>query len=180
MLEIIGFHATSQDNVNSIINNGFIINKRRDNEWLGYGIYLFKYRLDAYTWGKGTYYCRPNPKLIKCYAKVEKEKYLDLDDPEKLYDYDEYYGKTLKILSNANKEIKFKNKNEAMCWGLSLYKKDKDIDAIKYTFRNDRTKNSMEYKNNALGYEYNETQICITSNKVIFKKELYSWEELKC
>lgn len=71
MLEITGFHATSQDNVDSIIENGFIINKRRCNEWLGYGIYLFKYRLDAYTWSKGTHYCIPNPKIIKCYAKIE-------------------------------------------------------------------------------------------------------------
>ena len=180
MLQIIGFHATSQDNVNSIVEKGFIINKKRCNEWLGHGIYLFKYRLDAYTWGKGTYYCKPSPKLIKCYAEVEKAKYLDLDDPEKLYAYDQYYGKILKVLSKANKEIKFKDKHEAMCWGLNLYKKDKNIDAIKYTFRNNRTRNSMEFKDSKLGYEHNETQICITSNKVIIEKELYSWEELKC
>lgn len=173
-LEITGFHATSQRNVNSIIKDGFIINKERCNEWLGHGIYLFKYRLDAYTWGKRTYYCRPNPKLIKCYAKVEREKYLDLDDPEKLYTYDEYYKNILEILSNANKEVKFKSKHQAMCWGLNLYKKDNNIDAVKYTFKNNRTKNAMKYKNNEFGYEYNETQICISTNDVIYKKELYS------
>lgn len=173
-IEITGFHATSQNNVNSIIKNGFIINKKRCDEWLGYGIYLFKYRHDAYTWGKETYYCRSNPKLIKCYAEIEREKYLDLDDPEKLYAYDEYYRKILKALSNASKEVKFKNKHEAMCWGLNFYKKNNNIDVVKYTFKSNRTKNSMGYKNNELGYEYNEAQICITTNKVIIKKELCS------
>lgn len=173
-LEIIGFHATSQENVNSIIEDKFKINKERCDEWLGYGIYLFKYKIDAITWGEGTYYCKPNPKVIKFYTKIEKDKYLDLDDPQKLNEYDEYYKKMLDNLSKHNKVLKFKSKYEAMCWGLNIYKKDNHIDAVKYTFENNRTKNAMKYKSNKLGYKYNETQICISNNDVVYKKELCS------
>lgn len=173
-LEIVGFHATSQKSVKSIIEDGFNISRKRCNEWLGHGIYLFMYKIDAITWGRGTYYCQPNPKIIKCYAKVEKDKYLDLDDSQKLHEYEKYYNEILEVLSKGNKVVKFNDKYEAMCWGLNIYKKDNDIDAIKYTFANDRTKNIMKYKFNKLGYEYNETQICISTNKVIYKKELCS------
>lgn len=173
-IAIKGFHATSQKNVNNILENGFKINMKRCNEWLGYGIYLFKYNVDAQSWGKGTYYCNLNPKVIKCYVEVEKERYLDLDDPEKLNIYDKYYNNLLRYLSKENKVIEFKNNKEAMCWGLNIYKKDNNIDLIKYTFTGTRTKRIMGYENNKLGYKYNEVQMCVSRNDVIIKKELCS------
>lgn len=169
-----GFHATSKDHVNNIIIDGFIINRKRNNDWLGYGIYLFMYKIDADSWAKGTYYCKDNPAIIKCFAEVEKDKYLDLDNPEEMDNYHRYYNETLEVLSRNGKSIVFKDKYEAMCWGLNLYKKDKGIDAIKYTFVNNRTKNMMKYGNNKYGYKYNEIQICISRNDVILKKELCS------
>ena len=172
--EFIGFHATSQKHANRIIKEEFIINKNRNNDWLGHGIYLFMYRADADSWAKGTYYCQPNPSVIKCFVKVEKNKYLDLDDPEALNNYDRYYNEILKLLSEKGKIISFKNKYEAMCWGLNIYKKDNNIDVVKYTFINSRTKNVMKYVNNKSGYKYNEVQICISRNDVIVKKELCS------
>lgn len=173
-LEIIGFHATSQKNVHNILRNGFKINNKRNNEWLGYGIYLFEHHIDALTWGEKTHYCQPKPQVIRCYIKVEENKYLNLDDSQQLSQYNKYYEKTLKKVSQVGKEIIFKNRNEAMCWGLNLYKKEYEIDAIKYTFQNNRTKNIKNYASNKFSYSYNETQICITNNEVIEKMELYS------
>lgn len=173
-LEITGFHATSQKNVNSIVRDGFRINKERCNEWLGHGIYLFKYKIDANSWADGTYYCRPNPSVIKCCVEIDEDRYLDLDDPEKLNDYDRYYKKLLKLLSEGNKAIRFKDRYEAMCWGLNIYQKEYNIDMVKYTFANNRTRKIMKYKNNILGYKNNEVQICISRNDVIIKKELCS------
>lgn len=170
-IEIIGFHATSQNNVHSIINDGFIINTNRDNEWLGYGIYLFKHKADAESWAKGTRYCKPNPTIIKCYAEVKEEKYLDLDDPEKMNEYLKYFKEVLEALSDAGKVIEFKDKNQAMCYGLNIYKKYNNIDVIKYTFTNPRTSRIMKYEKYELGYTYNEAQICISRNEVINKKE---------
>lgn len=173
-LEFTGFHATSQKNVNSIVKDGFEINRKKCNEWLGHGIYLFKYKIDADTWANGTYYCRPNPSVIKCSVEVDEDRYLDLDDPEKLNDYDIYYKKLLKLLSEENQVIRFKNRYEAMCWGLNFYKKENNIDVVKYTFTNNRTGKIMKYKNNKFGYKYNEVQICIGRNDIIVKKELCS------
>lgn len=173
-LNFIGFHATLKDNVNSIIKDGFIINKHRNNEWLGYGIYLFLYKADAESWAKGTHYCKDNPAIIKCQTEVEQHRYLDLDDPENMNKYNQYYKRTLSLLSENKKSIIFKNKHEAMCWGLNIYKTDNNIDLIKYTFENNRTRNKMKYEYNKNGYNYNEVQLCISRNEIILKKEVCS------
>lgn len=158
--------------MNKINEEGFIINKKRNNEWLGYGIYMFLYKIDAITWGKGTYYCKDDPAIIKCVLEVEKDKYLDLDNPEEKNNYEEYFREILILLSENGKTLEFKDKYEAMCWGLNIYKKDKQVDLIQYTFRNKRTKNFMKYGNMELGYDYNEVQMCATANYVIIKKEI--------
>lgn len=158
--------------MNSIIKDGFIINRKRNDEWLGHGIYLFMYKTDAQSWGNGTYYCKENPAIIKCHVKLDETKYLDLDDPEIMNIYMSYYKDTLKLLSENNKSITFENKHQAMCWGLNIYKKDKKIDLIKYTFKNNRTKNRMKYEYIENGYNYNEVQMCISENNIIIKKEI--------
>lgn len=173
-LEFTGFHATSLDNWNKINKDGFLINKKRKNEWLGHGIYLFTYKIDAQSWAKGTYYCSPNPVVLKCMIEVEEDKYLDLDNPEEMHKYDKYYNEILQLLSKEGKSVVFKNKYEGMCFGLNIYKKDKNIDLIKHTFPNNRTKNVMKYENNIYGYKYNEVQMCASRNEVIVKKNLYS------
>ena len=158
--------------MNKIDEEGFRINKKRNNEWLGHGIYMFLYKIDAYSWAKGTYYCKDNPEIIKCFVEVKEDKYLDLDNPEEKNIYEGYYEKVLMLMLESGKSIEFKNRHQAMCLGLNIYKKDKEIDLIKYTFKNKRTKNIMEYGNTKYGYEYNEVQMCASRNEVIVKKEI--------
>lgn len=173
-LEFIGFHATSQENANKIMRDDFIINQKRNNEWLGHGVYLFKHKIDANSWADGTYYCKPNPSLIKCFVEITKEKYLDLDNPEKLNEYYVHFNQVLELLSEQKMAVSFKSKEEAMCWGLNIYKQNKNIDVITYTFTNNRTKNAMNYGHNKMVYNYNEVQICVSKGNVIVKKELCS------
>lgn len=173
-LEIKGFHATLKENTNSIITEGFNINKERCNDWLGHGIYLFQYKIDADTWANGTHYCKSSPSIIECFVEVEDDKYLDLDNPENLNNYDSYYNDLLNSLSEGGKSLTFKDKHEARCWGLNIYKKENNIDVIKYTFTNNRTKNAMKYENTKFGYKYNEVQICVSRNDIIVDKKLCS------
>lgn len=167
-----GFHATSKINADNIIEDGFIINKERKNDWLGHGIYLFQYKADARTWAENTYYTKTDPSIIKCCFEIEKEKYLDLDNPERLGEYYKYYEDLLDCLSKENQELNFKNSKEAMCWGLNIYKEDKKIDAIKFTFENTRTAKAKGYTQAIKGYTYKEIQICISKNDLILDKEI--------
>lgn len=138
--------------MNKINKEGFIINKKRNNEWLAYGIYMFLYKIDADSWTKGTYYCKNNPAIIKYFVEVEEYKYLDLDNPKEKSIYESYYDNILLFMLKNDKSIEFKDKYEAMYWGLNIYKKDKEIDLIKYTFKNKRTKNIIKYGNTKYGY----------------------------
>lgn len=169
-----GFHSTSEHSANNIIEDIFKINTKRKNEWLGYGIYFFKYKSDAQSWGKNTYYCNPNPVIIECEFEIEEDKFLDLDDPEKKNTYEEYFNEILSVLTTNNKSLVFRDKEEAMCFGLNLYKKEYSIDAIQYTFKNSRTKKAMGYKSNEMSYTYNEVQFCITRNDCIINKKIYN------
>ena len=129
-LKFIGFHATSKDNIDKINKDGFIVNKKRNNEWLGYGIYVFLYKADADSWARGTYYCKNNPVIIKCSLEVQEDKYLDLDNPEEKNAYEIYYKEVLNFMLENGKSMKFKSRHEAMCWGLNIYKKKNQIDLI--------------------------------------------------
>lgn len=173
-LELEGFHATNNKNVDSIINEEFKIDKTRNDHWLGFGIYLFKYKIDATSWANGTYYCKDNPAIIKVNVEVEKNQYLDFDDTEEKNEFYRYFKEVLKKLSKHGRIITFKNEYQAMCFGLNIYKKDKNIDLIKHTFVNDRTRRQAKFLEFKYGYGYNEVQICITRNEVITKKELCS------
>lgn len=169
-----GFHATSQTSVYDILNYGFNINFSRSNDWLGHGLYLFKNKADAQSWGKSAHYCKPNPQIIRCEIEVKKERYLNLDDPKSMNKYLEFFDDLLKHLSDNAKTIEFESREQAMCYGLNIYKHAHSIDLIKYTFRNPRTKRILKYKESALGYDYNEVQICASRNEVITSKILCS------
>ena len=111
-LKFKGFHATSQHNADKIIKDKFIINKNRKNEWLGYGIYLFRYFIDAKSWATKTYYCKKDPSIIECELEVEENNFLDLDNPEEMNEFQKYFNESLNIFSNYNEIQLCVSKNE--------------------------------------------------------------------
>lgn len=48
---IVGYHATSRENIESILKNGFVESKASKGHWLGKGIYLFENLYYAIEWG---------------------------------------------------------------------------------------------------------------------------------
>ena len=47
---IVGYHATSKENIESILKNGFIESEASKGHWLGKGIYLFENLYYAIEW----------------------------------------------------------------------------------------------------------------------------------
>jgi len=113
-LNLKGFHATSEYNANKIIKEKFIVNTKRNNEWLGHGIYFFKYKVDAQSWGEQTYYCKPIPAIIECELEVEEDRFLDLDNPEKKNCFETYFEEVLSELTLNNISLDFKDRNQAI------------------------------------------------------------------
>ncbi|MGB5822456.1 MAG: hypothetical protein WBH44_00135 [Proteocatella sp.] len=171
-IEMQGYHATNINSVKSILDFGFNINKKRDNEWLGHGIYFFKYRTDALTWAKNTHYCKGNPTIIKCKLECDEKSFLDLDDPSRLNHVNEFSEEISNLLSEDGETLSFKDDHEKVCAILNIYKQYYGIRLISYTFKNNRTRNANGYKVIFKDYGYNEAQVCATDNDLVKLKEV--------
>lgn len=161
----VAFHGTSLKNANNIVNSHFKVNKKRKNEWLGYGIYFFMYEEDALSWAKKTYYSKYDPCILECILKIDRNDILDLDNPKHNNLFKRFCLEVESELRRFNKSLTFEDKFHKMCYFLNLYKEEYSIRLVKYTFKNRRTKNALGYKDIELGYEYNEKQICLTNEK---------------
>lgn len=177
--------------------NGLNISKNTKTKyhWLGDGIYLFQYPKDAESWGKDIRNCKEDPITLLVEAKVEEDKFLDLDNPEDMDRlktfiqilFEELYGR-----DTGNDELNFKNEMELVSWGLNQFKSVIETGLVKYTFTNPRTMGSLGYSNftdnyfgknrkptgqfHWVGYPYNEVQSCLSDNKNIINKEIYKKE----
>ena len=72
---ITGYHGTTMDSANNIINGeGFWISKG-DTEWLGKGIYYYFDISDAYEW-------KDAEAILHSVIKIDDKEYLDIDTKE--------------------------------------------------------------------------------------------------
>lgn len=167
--EYTGFHATDESSAQNIISDGFDIKKtkKRDNHWLGTGIYFFPHYADAQSWAKETPYIAKSPAILKCGISVLDDKVLDLDNPFFMNMFQEYFDEILDVLTKAGKSLTFKTDKHAMHYGLDIYKEDKNIHFIKYTFHHHRTKRVLKYAFNPVTYGYNEVQYCVSDESCI-------------
>lgn len=167
-----GYHATKKESAASILEKGFVL-KRRENHWLGQGIYFFENKVDAETWAKGTYYIKGDSCIIKCMIEARESEYLNLDSPENVEALTEYTENVKAVLSKKGISHVFDNEHVHLCWALDLFKADKGIKVIKRTFENQRTRKINGYKyNKSLGLKYYEVQICTTGNDSIVDKKI--------
>ena len=179
LIKFTGYHATESESAKDIIKNGFDTSRaqKRDDHWLGKGIYLFKYKTDAQTWTKSAPYIKNGPCVLECKVKVQSNYFLDLDDPKQMNDFLLYFDSALNELSKSGAIFSFKKKEQAMHYGLDLYKEEYNIQMIKKTFKNNRTANVNNYYN--LGYiktewiyPFSEVQYCVTNSISIFERSL--------
>lgn len=67
-----GYHGTTMDSANNIINEGKFKISHSDTEWLGEGIYYYFDISDAYSW-------RETEAILHSVIKIEDTEYLDID-----------------------------------------------------------------------------------------------------
>lgn len=195
-INITGYHGTLYSNKDSILNNGFVISNKRDDHWLGHGVYFYK-DIDLAIWWsnnvvKSAY--RKNKGLFnggivfKVIMEPQDHKVLDLDDRSTLTLFNEYCIHIHEEYKKINKEIvveakdEFTLKNKLRCIYLDIYKDEHDIDLVMYTFARQSPSYSWNFKKHGkpmdLGLDYKEPQICVYNQKSI--KNVYvvypDWE----
>jgi hypothetical protein len=169
MIIYVGYHGTSKNNTNNIMNNGFMKNSKIG--WLGTGIYFYEGNKNlAINWGK---YCFPKEIIntVKCTIRIPCNEVFDITDP------------------NGEHAIKFHRVRDALISRIKLYKINLDVKSGRDF--DGKTYNTICLKNNykmvrAFTYSYqsidrehrlfsrvpNGIELCLKDNAYISSKEL--------
>lgn len=91
-----GYHGTSLDSGGNILAQKRFWESRDDEEWLGVGVYFFKYDGDA------TWWCRRESQYMIIAADIQADpaRVIDLDSPEDA----EAFAKCVKLIGNRFKK----------------------------------------------------------------------------
>ena len=93
-----GYHGTTLDNANKIINEGSFLLSNSDKDWLGSGIYFYFNINDALAW-------RNTEAIFHSVISVEPDEFLDIDTKTGADIFNnmiEYIIESVGIPSNAN------------------------------------------------------------------------------
>jgi hypothetical protein len=183
IIETVGYHGTSEENVSDILENQFIA-VRRDEHWLGQGIYFYDDSQLAEWWIKKKLetYSGVGPAVIKATMRCEKNSFLDLD---RNGDLDLFFSKLENLLMSGQIEIDLrlrtdeKSRIRNLCFCIDLLKRCSGLKLIAMTFLK---ANPSYVRGNILNFEedyfplpfavsYKERQICAASNDIIASKE---------
>lgn len=161
------FHGTASNDIDRLINdilvNGFNY-KKRDNHWLGQGIYFFSEIEWAFQWSNQPRNKDKDTCILEATIFCNDNEFLDLDLPGG-------HRKITSAIKDINNELKennilvfkFKNEEQKRCFYLDFIKKKYSYQIIKHTF-------ILENKNSItrdIGIGLSQIQYCVSSNKNI-------------
>lgn len=191
MQKIIGYHGTKERFADSIINDGFKIAKRKENDdhWLGHGIYFYSDYELAEWWGR-TKVNRQNekyghddkPVVIK--GIIKGDTVWDLDRPFMLRKFKECQKNLEKEFIREGIKLDFSKgdtSKKIRCFWMDAVKKAHNINVIIYTFTRDNpsyveskyhVNSREEFSLRNLGLTYHEKQICVTDDRFIVDKSI--------
>lgn len=183
-VEYVGYHATDESNIESIMNRGFIYQKSKKH-WLGNGSYFFEDKQLAFYWaskcpkGYGMIY---NPAFIQVHIKTSAQKCADL---RKISHYNAarafciiYLKKAFEainaineILSDEEEIAKFR------CSFFDSFKKAFDLDMLIGGFEKYKAFYINKNKNARSSFEkfripYIEVQYCVYNTNIIVDKKV--------
>ena len=181
---IIGYHGTFSENVNRIIKKGYTF-ERKDNHWLGQGIYFYD-KINLAKWfaerkSKKNY--NKEISVIESFMCTGKEKVLNLDTNEGV---DYLYSKIKERLHDIGKIVLSNDKTINRCIILDIIKEYYEIDIIIKTFETKTQTygraniNWFEENMFMMGIYYSEKQICVTNNECIKNSKLVEEKQNYC
>lgn len=160
------YHGTTDLRAKGILSSGFS-ESRKKTEWLGHGIYFFKYQADADWWAqlqiKRVENAGQNPVVLVTAISYTPDQLLDLDDRDQLQYFSDFFLKALKI---AEKEFSLevmlrKEKKETWCAACNLFRDaHPDIVVTAYTFQRFQDRSSFVYWPN-------QRQFCVSDCGII-------------
>lgn len=156
-----GYHGTSIYNGKLIIRYGFDLNKcvKRDDDWLGKGIYFFADKKYANWWAN----IKRKGMVLSSDIICDDNEFLDLDD---VTDNINFLKQCLEYKNLLH--CKFKNEHQCVNVLIDLYKEDYNISVVTRTFPVDggRFVKLNGINNNIIrltGLSLQQKQICVSN-----------------
>lgn len=162
-----GYHGTTQLNAEQILKSNIFIESRKNNEWLGTGVYFFQYKNHAQWWISHNRFKGKDTRILKAKLEFEDSQLLDLDDPKKLEDLEAIVKHMVDIANSAGDDTSAKfTDQQKWCFACNAYRAlNPEIGIIIYTFHT-----SKLYKNS--NFKENQRQICVSHSPIITKIEI--------
>ena len=161
-----GYHATRTENANKILKEKHFEPSTKENEWLGTGVYFFKYLGHAYWWASVGVNRKKETSILKATLEYNNSQLLDLDDPDRLSQLEAIVKAAVKRLNDSNKNVaamQHKSVELSKKWNFAcnlIRSIDSDIGIITYTFP---TKDNKQYS----GFQTTQKQICVSKDLII-------------
>lgn len=162
---IYGYHGLPHEYVSESIAQQAIHPSTKDNEWLGHGVYFFKYISDAKWWLSHDRYIHRTTAILRALLTYTSEQLLDLDDPAERERLEFFYNNAVQRQAEAGESIKLLENpslHQKWCFVCNLIRAfQPKIGVIIYTF---------PAKDNASHNELfpgNRCQICVSDQSII-------------
>lgn len=133
--KIEGLHSTTRNKADNILSSGKFLPSKKDNEWLGKGVYFWTKYADALFWVNNSYKNENEMCIITAHLEDENSRILDLDIEENMTKLVEFVNTFNKEMVDVSKyRPKFNNESETRCFYCELFKKKYNINIILYSF----------------------------------------------
>ena len=162
-----GYHGTLLKNAQQIVESQTFKSSKKQNEWLGEGVYFFAYYDHAKWWISHARFQGRETGIIKAKLVYTDSQVLDLDDPYDFEQYRKFCYAFLNRVKKAGKSLFPKNASdvEKRCVFLNLFKKhNPTIGMIIYTFHVDSCA--------SMYLTPTQRQICVSNHSIINHVEI--------
>lgn len=164
----VGYHGTLDHIAEKIVLEQRFKFSKKDTEWLGYGVYFFKYRDHAVGWACQEAKKEQNvgfaPGLVSAELCFTDDEWLDLDDPSQLEEVNTLIREYLNNTPGFQIFWEKSKKSQRWCLCCNLYRRIyPEIKVISHTFNFNRTAS----RSNVTEFNVNQFQYCISNESVI-------------
>lgn len=168
--QITGYHGTSREAADQILESKIFNNSSRKYEWLGNGVYFFKYYDHAKKWITHDRFISHKTAILQALLTYSDDQLLDLDDPSAHELFEQVVKEMLEKTDFLDKPYGFvngrpksdKELQHRRCIACNYFRQIfPEIGIIMYTFPMSKRHTSCNL------YPYNQCQICVYDRSII-------------
>ncbi|UXR71071.1 hypothetical protein [Staphylococcus sp. IVB6240] len=150
-VNLIGYHGTSREAANLITQNKCFKKSKKEDEWLGHGVYFYELIEKAKWWSEK----KKDPVVIETPITVSEEKFINFDLPSA----EDELGNFIIEIQKDDAFLFSDYEMERRCQTFNMYAGTMGAQVAKATFQSTNKLHKKQFKK--IGYIRTEVQICV-------------------